>query len=618
MFLATSMLRFRTTAAFTTVSTPILRSRLATTTTATASSRLFMSTKAVPKKNKRTKPTKIIPMTLLSGFLGSGKTTTLKHLLENTEGLQLGVIVNDVASVNIDAKLVSSTSSTASTDMVELENGCACCSLADELFTSVETLLIKRQKQKDKQPFDAIVIELSGVADPMAIQSNWKMATAQGQHPVTRRTQIDRVITLVDACTFGSDWMTVDLASAREKEWQIEGDDCAGQRKVTELLAEQVEAAQIVVLNKLDLASPDEAKIATAVAAGINPDAIVERVEFGKMTPQLLLGPLKKKKTEEKKKKKKEKNEESHSHSHHDHAAGAGAKDEKETSCADPDCTDTSHSHSHSHNKDDDEEEANCADPDCTDTTHSHSHSHASTSTTEELDIINFVYKRDIPFNTVRLLTLLNFWPIPIKENLSLDDFAIVAGQQQQEETAVVETKQSNSKKKATTTTKEKNPFDGVLRSKGFCWMAPSRWLGPNDDAFRHDTAMYWSHAGKHLGVTAAGKWWGTISEEQMASYFTQNPEELERIRAQDFVSDEWKDRRQELVFIGSGISEQAITDALDKCLLGQGEMEQYRENAANHRQLLQNLAEQSLELRDTQSRGLFGDSDQYDPNYPS
>lgn len=90
-----------------------------------------------------------VPMTLLSGFLGTGKTTTLKHLLENTLGLKIGVVVNDVASVNIDAKLVASDSNG---DMVELQNGCACCSIADELFTSVERLCQNRK-------LDAFVVE---------------------------------------------------------------------------------------------------------------------------------------------------------------------------------------------------------------------------------------------------------------------------------------------------------------------------------------------------------------------------------------------------------------------------------------------------------------------------
>jgi hypothetical protein len=102
-----------------------------------------------------------VPIVLLSGFLGAGKTCTLQHLLENTDGVKIGIIVNDVASVNIDAKLVSSSMN----GVVELQNGCACCSLADELLTSVDLLLGNHE-------LDAVVVELSGVADPVAIQAN--------------------------------------------------------------------------------------------------------------------------------------------------------------------------------------------------------------------------------------------------------------------------------------------------------------------------------------------------------------------------------------------------------------------------------------------------------------
>jgi G3E family GTPase len=147
------------------------------------------STLETKKKNK-------VPITLLSGFLGAGKTSTLQHLLENTEGVKIGVIVNDVANVNIDAKLISGKTN----GVVELQNGCACCSLADELLTSVDTLL------GDARKFDALVVELSGVADPVAIKSNWNNAKEQG-HPVTEKADLSQVVTLVDACTFGTDWM---------------------------------------------------------------------------------------------------------------------------------------------------------------------------------------------------------------------------------------------------------------------------------------------------------------------------------------------------------------------------------------------------------------------------
>lgn len=137
-------------------------------------SKLFSSTSTANEETENEK--KLPPMTILSGFLGAGKTTTLQNLLTNNEGIKIGIIVNDVASVNIDSKLLSNPNTNSNNivggeETVELQNGCACCSLADELLTSVEQLT-----DGGKRDLDHIVIELSGVADPEAVVKNWKGA----------------------------------------------------------------------------------------------------------------------------------------------------------------------------------------------------------------------------------------------------------------------------------------------------------------------------------------------------------------------------------------------------------------------------------------------------------
>ena len=352
-------------------------------------------------------------MTLLSGFLGTGKTTALKHLLENKENLKIGVIVNDVASVNIDAKLVSGQTA----DMVELQNGCACCSLADELFSSVDKLLQGRE-------LDAIVVELSGVADPMAIKSNWRVA------PITVRSKADiaRVVTLVDAGTFGTDYMTWDAAGERPQ-WTDPGDECSANRKVAELLAEQVEAANLVLVNKIDLATEDEVKIASSMARALNKGAVLKAVEFGRISPLDLIATLQPEIVvgEEHSHDHSHSHEEpchdpkcsdpshshAHSHDHHEH------QDAKTTACTDPDCTDTSQSHSHDHSSD---ATNSCADPECNDPTHSHDHSHSQShsTSTDELGIKNFVYKATKPFDPRKLMNVLNRWPIPIKDKIDV------------------------------------------------------------------------------------------------------------------------------------------------------------------------------------------------------
>lgn len=163
---------------------------------------------------------------------------------------------------------------------------------------------------------------------------------------------------------------------------------------------------------------------------------------------------------------------------------------------------------------------------------------------------------------------LLNEWPIPIKDTLDIE---------------LLEEAQKEGYQIGGKVMKGDNPFLGVLRSKGFCWFAPSKWSGANEDAWRHDTAMYWSHAGKHFSITAAGKWWGTITKDQMKQYFLDNIEEYDRIIREDFVSDEFGDRRQEIVFIGTRIDEEKITSALNDCLLSERGMERYRQQLRNY-----------------------------------
>jgi G3E family GTPase len=148
-----------------------------------------------------------------------------------------------------------------------------------------------------------------------------------------------------------------------------------------------------------------------------------------------------------------------------------------------------------------------------------------------------------------RLMVLLNTWPVPVKDTLDLETLKEAQEEGYQMDGVI----------------KPDSPFVGVLRSKGFCWVAPNKWSGPTADAYRHDTAMYWSHAGKAFGLGANGKWWASIQlfegwEDYMKKLFRDNLSEYERIMREDFVSEEFGDRRQELVFIGIGIDKDKIT----------------------------------------------------------
>lgn len=499
-----------------------------------SNSHLFAS---VTKDTMKVKPP--VPITLLGGFLGSGKTSALKNLLENRDGLKIGVIVNDVAAVNIDGKLLSNPNDVDLTDCptVELQNGCACCSIADELPVSISKLM-------DGREFDALVVELSGVAHPQAVRSNWLEAQKVG-NPVTKLAEMNNIVTLIDACTFGTDWMTWNTVGERE-DWSKEADECSSQRKISELLAEQVECADVLLINKIDLAGEDQVNIVSGLASNLNKEAKIHEVSFGKIVPSKLLN-VADEKEHSSECNNNDSTEHSHSHSH-----------ENSSSCNDPDCPS-----SHTHNK-----SSECTDPDCTDTSHSHDHAHDSGITTVELGISNFVYKSDRPFNTMRLSKLLNSWPVPLKDNL---DFGLL-------QRASSDGFSADGKTLVTG-----NPFVGVLRSKGFCWLAPIDWTGPDDDAWRHDAAMYWSHAGKHFSIDSAGSWWGSISREEMKSLFVGEAEkEYERIIREDFVSEEFSDRRQEIVFIGTNINEDDIRKELDSCLLTDDELDLYREKSTS------------------------------------
>ena len=371
---------------------------------------------------------------------------------------------------------------------------------------------------------------------------------------------MDKVVTLVDSSTFGTDWMTWDSSADREG-WVEPGTDCADEKMVPELLSEQIEAADVLILNKIDLAGEEQVKIASKLVKVMNEKAKVFEVNYGGISVRDVIGVPPVDEEDDVDCKDPNCNDSSHSHSH-EHAAATHdhSHDNDSSSCSDVTCDDPTHDHSHSHDHD-----ASCTDPTCNDPSHDHSHSHDYTSTsTDQLGITNFVYKRDKPFDSMRLLSVLHTWPVPVKEELDLELLAEAA------------------KEGVSLDGEEKSPFVGVLRSKGYCWMAPTKWNGPTQDSWRHDTAMFWSHAGRHFGVTAAGKWWGTLPKEKMRLYFDNNEKEFERILREDFVTEEFGDRRQEIVFIGANISEEEITAALDECLCTDEEMELYRTELAN------------------------------------
>ena len=335
------------------------------------------------------------------------------------------------------------------------------------------------------------------------------------------------------------------------------GDD----ESVADLLVSQAEIADVVVLNKVDLANDVYIQKLTEIVAAINPKATVLQSAFGKIPISEILARAKGQGVAMSGIVDDHKDallaatectdpsceDTGHSHSHL-HASGTP---DLSNTCDDPDCTDPNHSHSHAHDH-------SCDDPDCTDASHSHSHSHdnscddpdctdPSHATSTHAGIGTYVYRARRPFHPGRLANFIRM--LPVTRGLGKGTTTDVA-----QDTPTV------------------RALSHVLRSKGFTWCA-------NSDV----AAMYWSQAGSNFELSLLGSWWATLDRSQW-------PEEAVESILQDFDNpghDETQesftsvgDRRQEIVFIGPGVGDSAsqtlIKSALDRCLLEDSELEDY------------------------------------------